>query len=178
MRKVIVAALAFAALAACEEKKKEAEDKPLDVLEAIALAGTCREDHVADAPENVGEYQGSVAKTQFPNGQIYLFGWMLTKNMGDPKKIYEQALNPGRYFPADTIEIFTPAPADTSVVHMTLKGTSDRGTEEQRANDSKVHGYATTCELDVTERGKTLAEVDPNVKAMDKMLQEHPEESQ
>jgi hypothetical protein len=174
VRPIIIAVMTLALIACGEEKKEVAQ---LTTLEAVGLTGTCREDHVKDTPENTASYEGSVSRIRDDkDGKVFFYGSAHRIETMDPEKIKYEVMHPDEYLPANHIEFLGPDKIDLSGDQLVLKGTSDRGTEEQQANDSRVHGYATTCNLIVVARGKEPTEVDPWFKRIDAMVTDQPKE--
>ena len=128
------------ALAGCDS---EPAPKKYTLLEVIHLTGSCHEDHANTG----GDYSGYVVRYRVEdNGEISTYG---SVTASDPvTNAIRAAKDPTKYQPPFMVT-FDDIRVDTRQPRWTLHGVSDsRGDIDS--------GYASTCELDVQDRGTEL----------------------
>ncbi len=143
-------------LVACDDNRPKEHHT---LLEVINVKGACYEDHVRQP----ADYAGQIVRWQTDETKI-ISTYGFVSQSWTAAQAMDEAVHPSVYHTPIIVQLME-IDIDTNAPQWTIHGVSDRGENE--------HGYNSTCELDVTKRGKELNDPFRGQEAGPKQLRLH-----
>lgn len=142
MTKVLLMVIAAALLSGCDDSKPPSK---YILKEVIDVGGLCWENHVGKKDRYIGQV---VRWQDVDTKEISIYGFLSRPFVVE--RVLEEVKNQTVYHLPFMIS-FKTIDADTSEAHWIIHGVSDYGENTQ--------GYDSTCEVDVTKRGTSAADI-------------------